>query len=70
MNFYFTGLQVDPEKLGLTPEARFRVEKVIATDGFIKSSIQKLGPIEHIRAEKRTASEAIWDLTYDDFWGL
>lgn len=47
MNFYFTGLQVDPEKLGLTPEARFRVEKVIATDGFIKSSIQKLGPIKY-----------------------
>ena len=41
------GLQIDPEKLGLTPEARFKIEKVIATDGFIKSSIQKLGPIKY-----------------------
>ena len=47
LNFHFTGLQVDPERLGLTPEARFKIEKVIATDGVIKSSIQKLGPIKY-----------------------
>ena len=47
MNFYFTGLQVDPEKLGLTPEARFQVEKVIATEGSIQSAIHRLGPIKY-----------------------
>ena len=47
MNFYFSisGLQIDPEKLGLTPEARFKVEKVIATE--FGSSIQRLGPIKN-----------------------
>ena len=47
MNFHFSisGLQIDPEKLGLTPEARFKVEKVIATE--FGSSIQRLGPIKN-----------------------
>ena len=47
MNFYFSisGLQIDPEKLGLTSEARFKVEKVIATE--FGSSIQRQGPIKY-----------------------
>ena len=50
VDFAISGFDIDPEKLGLTAEARFQIEKVVATDESIKSSIQRLKPINKLYA--------------------
>ena len=62
VDFAVSGFDIDPEKLGLTAEARFQIEKVVATDESIKSSIQRMKPIKE-RCDELYGDDKI---TYDN----